>query len=148
MNTDKKGRVWLCGLTQSHKRVLSPYLESCQPAHLLWGAEWVLLPITSRPTMGLSTVASVWCIRLGDKDCNQRIQTPICILSSLFQWDSVVTDSWRKSSCFEGGNHCTSEQGSYLTSAARAKPVSIQCIFCSWGSGGCFGLLELLWEWF
>lgn len=88
-----------------------------------------VMPNTSRPTTGWSTVAGVWCIRLGDKECNQRLQTPICILSSLFQWDSVVTDSWSKGSCFEGGNHYASEQGSYLSSAALATgtvPPSLQ----------------------
>ena len=35
-----------------------------------------------------STVAGMWCVGLGYKNCNRRLQAPICVHSSPFQYCS------------------------------------------------------------
>ena len=69
-----------------------------------------------------STVACMWCIGLGYKNCNHRLQAPICVHSSPFQRDTAVAGPWRESSCFTRGNHLSKKQNGNSDSATGEKP--------------------------
>ena len=78
---------------------------------------------TSRSAGGpSSTVACVWGIRLGHKDCNQGLQTPVCIHSAPIQRDTAVAGARGKGSRSAGRNHFPAKQRSYPNSTARAEP--------------------------